>query len=150
MGLLLIHPEQGPGNHIIIAFPGKEMIVTSRHVYHGERGWSGPIYLPRERCQPHMMRARRQTRWWLPGASKKAISLEVPRGVIRSDLAIPYGLDCEVLGDPKYERPLTSTKPTYGASTLLWRATITRVPHIANNDLIWTDGNPKEQVLARM
>lgn len=37
MGLLLIHPEQGPGNHAIIAFLGKEMIATSRHVYHEER-----------------------------------------------------------------------------------------------------------------
>jgi hypothetical protein len=37
MGSLLIHPEQGLGNHIIIAFLGKEMIATSRPVYHEER-----------------------------------------------------------------------------------------------------------------
>lgn len=59
MGLLHIHLEQSPGNHIIIAFLGKEMIATSRHVYHRERLiWAHPLaegILP-----PDVMVARRE------------------------------------------------------------------------------------------
>ena len=94
MGLLLIHPEQGPGNHIIIAFPGKEMIVTSRHVYHGERGWSWPIYLPGEYCHLTWQVLRGKTWCWLPNARRNTISLSGLLRLIRNDLAITYSLYC--------------------------------------------------------
>ena len=59
MGLLLIHTEQGLGNHIIIVFPEKEMIVTSRHVYHGERLIRTHL-LPGRTLPPHMTSAQRE------------------------------------------------------------------------------------------
>ena len=46
-------------------------------------------------------------------------------------------------GGGKYECPVTSTKATYVASTRLWKAAVTGVPHILINDIIQMGPKPK-------
>lgn len=106
MGLVLAHPEQGPRNHIIIAFAGKEMMVTHRRVHQREAGAGRP---------EHASSPRRSA-----GGGGAADFPEVPAQ--RDSSSFCPVIHAASPGGTKSDGHFTSTKAAWIASTLLWRA----------------------------
>lgn len=106
MGLVLAHPEQGPRNHIVIAFAGKEMMVTHRRVHQREAGAGRP---------EHASSPRRSA-----GGGGATDFPEVPAQ--RDSSSFCPVIHAASPGGTKSDGHFTSTKAAWIASTLLWRA----------------------------